>query len=224
MEKLQNKLDYSFKNTKLLELALTHSSIAKQTQSSNNERIEFLGDAVLELCVSDFLFHEYIEFNEGELTRLRSKIVCEESLANIARQIDLGKYIMLGHGEDISGGREKNSILADALEAVFGAIFIDGGFNCVQKVIMSLIGTQKFTKQDIMDPKTYLQELIQAKSKQPLEYKIVSETGPPHDKFYVSQVIHCGKVLGEGSGKSKKESEQNAAAQALTQHADDFLK
>lgn len=217
MQNLEKIIGYTFKNKKLLDLALTHSSYTKKSDFENNERLEFLGDAVLELSVSEFLYKNYKNMNEGDLSRFRSKIVCETSLALIAKKIDLGKYLKLSYGEAASGGRNKNSILSDAMEALFAAIFLDSGFINAQNVILNLIRTTNgiIDENNIIDPKSQLQELLQEKSSEPVVYKIIKESGPAHKKTYVSQVSHEGKILGRGCGKTKKDAEQEAAIQAI---------
>jgi len=218
-DKLQTGLGYDFKRTALLRQAITHSSFAHE-QSLNaadcNQRLEFLGDAVLELCVSDFLYHTHPELAEGELSRRRASLVCETTLAEIARQIGLGDYLLLGQGEAQENGRKKDSILSDAMEAIFGAIFLDGGMDAVRNVILTLVGpiaakSVKKTK----DNKSTLQEILQKNSKETAVYKIVEETGPSHQKRFVAEVTHKGIPLGRGIGRNKKEAEQNAAAEAL---------
>ncbi len=218
-ESLEKKLGYSFNNKKLLEQALTHSSFSNEQGSSNNyERMEFLGDAVLELVVSELLFTKYLDMSEGDLTKKRASMVCEESLAIIAKRLEIGKYLHLGNGEEATGGRDRNSILADALEAIFGGIYIDGGMDLAKKTIHSLMddsamkNSEKFIKSDY---KTQLQELIQEYSTDPIIYELINESGPDHAKTFETRVLHKDEVLGAGIGKSKKESEQNAALSAI---------
>ncbi|MDR1150241.1 MAG: ribonuclease III [Clostridiales bacterium] len=208
ISELEKKLDHNFKNKNLLELALTHSSFSHE----NNERLEFLGDAVLELIITEFLFKSFVDFREGELTKLRSKIVCEYNLANLAKKLDLGKFLKLSNGEDKSNGREKNSILSDTVEAIIGAMFLDCGLKKTKKIVLSLIDKKNgLNNIKFEDSKSKLQEIIQKFSKEPIVYKIIKETGPDHEKNYVVRAIHKNAVLGEGSGKSKKEAEQLAA-------------
>jgi len=216
---LQTQLGYDFKRTALLRQAVTHSSFVNE-QSLNagesNERLEFLGDAVLELCISDFLYHKYSTLAEGELTERRASLVCEATLADIARKLKLGNYLLLGQGEVQQNGREKESILSDALESVFGAIFLDGGLDAVRNVILGLFApiAEQVVKQS-KNSKTQLQELLQRHGRETATYAIISESGPPHRKHFVAEVYHKGKMLGKGDGGSKKEAEQNAAAEAL---------
>lgn len=219
---MEKFLNYEFKNKKLLEVALTHSSFAHESKENleNNERLEFLGDAVLELVISSFIFERFPELPEGELTKLRASVVCEGMLAKKAREMHLGELIKLGKGEEHTGGRERDSILADAVEAIIGAVFLDGGMEleCAKKFIINIMGDSVIEMRKnfkMNDCKTYLQEIIQSRSKEPIEYNIIEETGPAHDKFFVVEVIHSGKILGKGTGKNKKEAEQNAAYNAV---------
>lgn len=215
-------LGYNFKNEMLLQTAITHTSFTHENKSGeieNNERLEFLGDAVLELVISSYIFKKFEELSEGELTKLRASIVCEGSLAERARAIDLGDNLRLGKGEEQTGGRNRDSLLADAFEAIIGAIYIDSGdigktaeFIIKQMEDTILEKRKSFLKNDC---KTYLQELIQRDSKIPIEYTIIEEEGPAHNKIFTIQVMHNGKILGEGKGKSKKDAEQNAAQVAI---------
>jgi len=214
------KINYVFKNEKLLQIALTHSSFAHEAKSNiiNNERFEFLGDAVLELVISSFIFEQFPELPEGELTKFRASIVCETTLAKIARDLNLGEFLKLGKGEEHTGGRNRDSILADAMEAIFGAVYLDSGIESAKKLIIELMKNSIFDLRKsfkLNDCKTYLQEIIQSKSKSVLKYNIVKESGPAHDKVFVIEVSHCGKILGRGLGKNKKEAEQNAAFDAI---------
>lgn len=219
-------LNYSFKNKEYLETALTHSSYAHEMglpAYKNNERQEFLGDAVLEIVVSNYIFNKYKLMPEGEMTKLRAGAVCEESLARAAREIGLGRYLLLGKGEEQTGGRNRPSILADAMEAVFGAVYLDGGIEAATDFILGIL--KEYIEElknnfKTRDCKTYLQEMIQKKSKEPLVYNIVEESGLAHNKEFVSNVTHKGVALGMGKGKSKKEAEQNAAADAINKLRD----
>ena len=218
-DQLQTRLDYTFKRPTLLRHALTHSSFVHEQGlevTESNERTEFLGDAVLELCISDFLYHRYPEMSEGQLTQRRAGLVCEASLAKLARKLELGNFLLLGQGEAQEKGREKDSILSDAMEAIFGAIFLDGGLDEVRNVIMNLFTPMldKLVKQ-AKDNKSGLQEFLQKNSRETAVYTIINESGPPHLKEFTAEVSHVGKPLGTGSGKSKKEAEQNAAKAAL---------
>jgi ribonuclease-3 len=182
----------------------------------SNERLEFLGDAVLELCISDFLYHRYTDYTEGQLTQRRSTLVCEPTLAKIARSLKLGDYLLLGQGEVKAKGREKDSILADALESVFGAIFLDGGLDAVRNVIFGLFSAiaEKNNKQE-KDSKSTLQEALQKISKETAVYEITDESGPAHLRHFTAEASHQGRILGRGKGRSKKEAEQAAAKVAL---------
>lgn len=218
---METFLKYKFKNPDLLGRALTHSSFAherKRDNLENNERLEFLGDAVLELVISDFIFNNFSGLPEGELTKLRASIVCESMLAKAASDLSIGKFIRLGKGEGSTGGRERDSILADAFEAIIGAIYLDGGMEAAGAFIIRTMKDYIFEMRDkfkMSDCKTYLQELIQKNSKDPIEYNIIKETGPDHNKVFIVGVTHGGRILGQGEGKSKKEAEQNAAYSAI---------
>lgn len=221
LEQFEDIIKYKFNNIELLRKAFTHSSYANEKhieKYDNNERLEFLGDAVLELVISDYIFKNYPHMPEGELTKLRAGTVCEGSLAERARDISLSDYIMLGKGEETTGGRHRDSILADAFEAVIGAVYLDGGFDAARRHILgqleSTVGRIRLAL-NIIDCKTRLQEEIQKTSKEPIHYEIVGESGPDHDKLFMAAVRHEGHLLGEGRGKSKKEAEQSAALDAL---------
>ena len=221
LEQFEDIIKYKFNNIELLRKAFTHSSYANEKhieKYDNNERLEFLGDAVLELVISDYIFKNYPHMPEGELTKLRAGTVCEGSLAERARDISLSDYIMLGKGEETTGGRHRDSILADAFEAVIGAVYLDGGFDAARWHILgqleSTVGRIRLAL-NIIDCKTRLQEEIQKTSKEPIHYEIVGESGPDHDKLFMAAVRHEGRLLGEGRGKSKKEAEQSAALDAL---------
>ena len=217
---LQTQLGYDFKRTALLRQAVTHTSFVHEQglgADESNERLEFLGDAVLELCISDSLYHKYSNLTEGQLTQRRANLVCEPTLATLARSLKLGDYLLLGQGEVREKGREKDSILSDALESVFGAIYLDGGIDAVRNIIFSLFGplADKATKQE-KDSKTTLQELLQKNSRETAVYEIAEESGPAHQREFTAVVSHQGKIWGRGKGRSKKEAEQNAAKVALT--------
>ena len=218
MEALEARLGYTFRDRALLENALMHSSYANEHRMkklSDNERLEFLGDAVLEIVTSDFLYHEHTDVPEGELTRVRASIVCEQTLAFCTRAIDLGKYLYLGKGEDLTGGRNRKSILSDALEAVIGAIFLDGGFANAKEFVLKYILTDIEHKQLFYDSKTILQEIVQAGYNEELNYQLIREEGPDHDKRFVVEARIGEKSIGEGMGHTKKAAEQEAAYQAL---------
>ena len=219
---LENKISYEFKNKELLKNALVHSSYASEhgyKYSENNERLEFLGDAYLDAVVGYELFKLNKPAHEGELSRDRADVVCESSLAEVARSIDLGKYILLGKGEIANHGEQKESILSDAFEALLGAIVIDGGYAEVSRVITELFKNQITLANEgklNRDFKSKLQEKLQAKYKAvQIKYVLKSETGPDHDKTFNVEVVMDGKVLGKGSGKSKSKAEQAAAENVL---------
>jgi len=211
------ELGYVFTDLDRLRQALTHSSFVYENNlgpEASNERLEFLGDAVLELLVSDFLFNHYPRLTEGELSKVRAGIVCETSLASHGRRLGLGVYLRLGRGEAAGGGAEKDSILSDALEAVIGAVYLDGGLEAARTFVADLL-VRPLGQAPIADPKSSLQEKVQKKSRDPLVYTIVEETGPAHQKKFTSTVSHGGRVLGIGVGKSKKDAERQAAIEAL---------
>ncbi len=220
LEKIQQKLGYKWKNRGLLRNALVHSSFTYESRvegECNNERLEFLGDAVLQLVISEYLFRAFPERTEGELSKMRSMTVCEHSLARVARQLNLGRYILLGKGEEKSGGRERNSLLADAFEALVGSVYLDGGLGEAKSFVLDHLAgiiDEVVTGQTIRDYKTELQELLQRESPEPILYRIVKEEGPDHDKVFTAEVIYRGRKLGTGRGKSKKEAEQQAAGVA----------
>ena len=218
IKKFQEVIGYHFHDEKLLRQALTHSSFANEKhlkKHSDNERLEFLGDAVLEIISSEFLYKEYPDKPEGELTKLRASIVCEPTLALCTKNIALGEYLLLGKGEDQTGGRGRKSILSDALEAVIGAIYLDGGFANAKEFIHKYILTDIEHKQLFYDSKTILQEIVQEKGTQPVEYVLIKEEGPDHNKNFTVDARVNGKVMGQGSGHTKKAAEQAAAYQAI---------
>ena len=214
-------IDYNFKDKNLLNIALTHTSFSheKKAYVENNERLEFLGDAVLELVISKHIFTRFKELSEGELTKLRASIVCESSLAKKAREINIGENIMLGKGEELTGGRERDSILADAFEAIIGAIYIDSNdISNAQDFILTKMEDIIIEKRhtfEMNDCKTYLQEIIQKDSTEPIKYEIIDEEGPAHDKVFTVKVTHNNVELGIGKGKNKKDAEQAAAFKAI---------
>lgn len=214
----QKEIGYQFQNEHLLVQALTHSSYANEKHMkklSDNERLEFLGDAVLEIISSDFLYKNYPQKPEGELTKLRASIVCEPTLALCTEAIHLGDYLYLGNGEDLTGGRKRKSILSDALEAVIGAIYLDGGFANAKEFVLKYILTDIEHKQLFYDSKTILQEIVQAGYNEELNYQLIREEGPDHDKRFVVEARIGEKSIGEGMGHTKKAAEQEAAYQAL---------
>lgn len=218
----EEKLGYSFKDKSLLELALTHSSFANENKlKKNNERFEFLGDSVLGFVTAEYLFTEFKNRPEGEMTKLRATVVCEKSLFKFAEQIDLGKYILLGRGEDSTGGRNRPSVVSDAFEAIIAAIYIDGGMEAVKPYILRFIKDAVKRETSFKDNKSLLQEEIQKVKGNSLAYEEVGEEGPDHDKTFVFRVKLNGEIIGEGKGKSKKEAEQNAAGNALNKLHDE---
>lgn len=217
-EEFEEKIGYKFKNKNYLRQALSHSSYANEMRMSklaNNERLEFLGDAVLELVSSEYIFSNNSQMYEGEMTKLRASVVCEPTLAMCAREINLGDYILLGKGEISTGGRKRDSILSDAFEAVIGAIYLDGGFTSAKEFITRFVLDDIDNKKLFFDSKTILQEIIQADYREPLQYKLIGEDGPDHDKVFTVAAIVEGKELSQGSGKTKKAAEQAAAYQAI---------
>lgn len=215
---LSRKIGYEFKNNKLLELALTHTSYANETKGrTSNERIEFLGDAVLEVIASEYIYKTYPNLSEGEMTKTRAYAVCEESLAEIANNYGFSDFLHVGKCEEKINGLYRNSILADSVEAVIGAIFLDSGIEEAKKFILPNIvkKIEEYLTKGSKDYKTTLQEKLQVHGDVKIEYKIVSEDGPEHDKTFVSEVYCNGKLLGKGVGKSKKEAEMEAARVAL---------
>ena len=220
MNELQDKIGYHFNNVSLLKEALTHSSFANEHRSQHikyNERLEFLGDTVLSIVVSDYIFKNCPELPEGELTKLRASLVCEKSLYEFAKKIDLGNYLLLSKGERNNGGADRPSILSDAFEALIAAIYIDGGMKSASKHILNFVVPEiKNTKKKrINDYKTTLQEIIQKNPGEQLEYVLVDESGPDHNKHFVVEVHLNSNVIGKGGGRSKKEAEQQAAREAL---------
>lgn len=214
----QKEIGYQFQNEHLLVQALTHSSYANEKHMkklSDNERLEFLGDAVLEIISSDFLYKNYPQKPEGELTKLRASIVCEPTLALCTEAIHLGDYLHLGNGEDMTGGRKRKSILSDALEAVIGAIYLDGGFANAKEFVEKFILTDIEHKKLFYDSKTILQEIVQAHFKEELSYHLVGEEGPDHDKTFQVSLQIGEQVYGIGKGRTKKSAEQEAAYKTI---------
>lgn len=219
MKTLETKLGYQFQNPKLLDHALTHSSYANEHHLgsiSSNERLEFLGDSVLGMIVADHLYRTFPDLPEGDLTRIRANLVCEGSLVLVAKEWDLGRYLKLGKGENACGGRSRPSILADAVEAVLAAVFLDGGLAHDRDIIQRfLLDRMEQVNRASRDHKTYLQELVQQKSGQVLSYELIGESGPDHNKTFQMQVLLNGQPIGQGTGHSKKEAEQAAANAAI---------
>lgn len=219
---LENELNYTFKDKNFLKTALTHSSYANENKLgiiNSNERLEFLGDAILNLMVSQYLYKKYPNYPEGELTKIRAKVVCESSLAYIARKIHVGEYLLLGKGEESTGGRERESILADTIEAIIGAVYMDSDYNTTNEslrdkfennIVKAVANGDLFS-----DYKTELQEKYQKHSKSKIEYIIFKEEGPEHNKIFFMNVYLNGEIIGSGEGRNKKEAEQMAAKKAL---------
>ena len=215
---LEAAIGYQFRNITLLQNALTHSSYANERWHNgllSNERLEFLGDSILGMAVAQYLYTTFPDRLEGDLTRMRADMVCETSLARVAKQVDLGRFLRLGHGEEQNGGRNRDSILADAVESVIAACFLDGGMlaaeGFIRRFILTNVPVQKLQNADF---KTMLQELVQQKRNQVLTYALVGESGPDHDKQFTVEVSLNGNVVGKGTGSSKKRAEQAAACEA----------
>ena len=219
MDELQKKISYQFNNTELLKEALTHSSYANEQHKKLkcNERLEFLGDAVLSIVVSDYIFANCPKLPEGELTKLRASLVCEKSLFKFAKELGLGEHLLLSHGEKRSGGANRASILADAFDAVIAAIYLDSGIEPARKHILRFVVPEIDQRRTTVfkDYKTALQEIIQKNPGETLEYILVGSSGPDHDKHFKVEVHLNSNVIGRGGGKSKKEAEQQAAREAL---------
>ena len=222
LNKFEQIINYEFNNIEILEKSLTHSSYSNEDKSYmkvNNERLEFLGDAVLSIIVSKYIFNKYTDYPEGELTKLRSQVVCEDTLSIVAVNLNVGEFLLLGKGEEASGGRTRKSILADAVEAIIAAIYIDGGYDDAE--IFVLNNLSKYIQlavngKIILDYKSYLQEYYQSKSQScKIRYAVIKEEGPDHEKLFHVNVIVNKEVLGSGTGKSKKLAEQDAAKNAL---------
>lgn len=215
---LEQVIGYRFKEQSYLQIALTHSSYANESKqvSANNERQEFLGDAVLSIIVADYIFR-HRKVPEGELTKIRASLVCEVALATFAQQIELGNYLLLGRGEEHNGGRTRPSILADAFEALIAAIYLDGGMDAARSFVLPFISdtVEHAAGTDLHDYKTQLQEVIQKNPEERITYVLVDERGPDHDKWFSVQVHLNSNVIGSGEGKSKKIAEQQAAKEAL---------
>ena len=218
LEELQDKIGYRFQNTDLLKQAMTHSSFSNEQKINklkDYERLEFLGDAVLELVSSEFLFRENPQMPEGQLTKLRASMVCEPALAYCAKDIDLGSYILLGRGEEYTGGRYRSSITSDVMEAIIGAIFLDGGIENAKKHIYRFILSDLENKILFLDSKTILQEEIQKKKDAQLRYELIGESGPDHNKQFTVDAYLNDVLIGSGTGRTKKAAEQQAAYEAL---------
>lgn len=220
MKELERKLGHSFTDKTLLSTALTHSSYANERRGENlqcNERLEFLGDSILGHIVAEHLYKTCPDMPEGGMTRMRAEQVCEQSLVLVATELKLGDYMNFGRGEDVSGGRERPSILADCVEAVLAAIYLDSGIEKAYRFVEKFILSRAKKSDTVGDHKTALQELVQRNGSQTLSYELVSESGPDHQKTFTAQVSVNGKPLGTGTGHSKKEAEQSAARAALSE-------
>jgi len=216
---LEAAIGYRFENITLLQNALAHSSYANEqwhNSLKSNERLEFLGDSILGMVVAEYLYRNFPDRPEGDLTRMRADMVCEKSLAHIAEQLNLGRYLLLGNGEELGGGRKRPSILADAVESVIAACFLDGGMAAAENFVKKFVLTNvPVTSMKNADFKTALQELVQQKKNQQLTYRLVGESGPDHDKAFSVEVELNGTVVGKGTGSSKKRAEQDAARAAI---------
>ena len=218
IRELEEKIGYCFQDQELLKHALRHSSYVNEKHMKKhecNERLEFLGDAVLEVVSSEFLFFEHQTMPEGELTKKRASMVCEPALAFCARDIDLGEYLLLGKGEEATGGRKRDSVTSDAMEALIGAIYLDGGFASAKEFIHRFILNDLENKKLFIDSKTILQEIVQGSSDEHVSYELIREEGPDHNKTFCTAVRIGGRTYGEGEGRTKKASEQQAAYQAI---------
>jgi ribonuclease-3 len=221
MEKLEQKIGYKFKNRDLLKTALTHSSFANESRGRHirsNERLEFLGDSVLGMVTADYIFKQFSSTPEGELTKLRASVVCEQALFEEAGKIGLAEFLLLGNGEEAGGGRKRPSILSDAVEAVIGAIYIDGGLEAAKTFVLGFIKPSVAAAvghKNHNDYKTLLQEIVQKNREEVLRYSVCGEIGPDHDKTFEVEVYLNSNVMAKGSGRSKKEAEQSAAREAL---------
>ncbi|HUM84614.1 MAG TPA: ribonuclease III [Lachnospiraceae bacterium] len=217
LKNIEDKINYSFKDKGLLKLAVTHTSYAnehKKERIRHNERLEFLGDAVLETVCSEYLYRRYPEKEEGELSKLRASLVCESSLAICARDLGLPEYLRLGNGEELMGGRQKESIISDATESLIGAIYLDGGFEKAREFVLTFILADLKTKDLYVDNKTRLQEILQDKDKK-VEYIVTEETGPAHDKNFEITAFIGGEAFSKGTGHTKKAAAQSAAREAI---------
>jgi len=218
MEQLEKAIGYTFVNKDLLNTALTHSSYANECKKNilYNERLEFLGDAVLSIIVSDYLFKHYAHLPEGELTKLRASLVCEKTLCLFAKEMSLGSFLRLGKGENATGGRERPSILADAFEALIAAIYLDSSIENARRFVLRFVEEQIEEQQAAFkDYKTILQEIIQKNPEEKISYVLASESGPDHDKHFCVEIHLNSNVIATGEGRSKKQAEQNAAREAL---------
>lgn len=218
LNKLEELIGYHFKNKDLLTMAMRHSSYTNEHRMERiqcNERLEFLGDAVLELLSSEYLYQNYQDYPEGELTKLRASLVCEPTLAYDARVFSLGDYLLMGKGEENTGGRERDSIVSDALEALIGALYLDGGITAARNFVKQYVLNDIAHKKLFYDSKTVLQEIVQGNIGSDVKYRLVKEEGPDHDKKFTAEVLIGERVLGSGTGRTKKAAEQSAAYHAI---------
>jgi len=218
MDKLEKALGYEFKNIKLLTQAMTHSSYANENKmpGGSNERLEFLGDTILSVLTSHYLYENYKHSHEGELTKLRSSVVCEKALSKFSNDLHINEFLLLGKGEKNSNGANRPSILADAFEAMLAAVFLDGGMQEAKKIVLRFIEAELTNEEDkTVDYKTELQEIIQRNPEEHLVYAVIGEEGPEHDKIFIVEVRLNSNVIGKGEGRSKKIAEQDAARKAL---------
>lgn len=218
LEVLQERIGYRFRDAALLKQAITHKSYANEMQIKKNhsyERLEFLGDAVLELVTSDFLFHKYSNVLEGQLTKMRASMVCEQTLALCAKSLELGEFMLLGKGEECTGGRFRDSIISDVMEAIIGALYMDGGLEAAREFVDKFIFTDMEKKELFCDSKTTFQEYVQGKLKREYGYRLVSMSGPEHKKIFCIEALVDGEVVGTGYGPTKKSAEQQASGEAL---------
>lgn len=215
---IEKNIDYTFKDKMLLRQAMSHSSYVNEIKVKgyeSYERLEFLGDAVLELLSSEFLYHNYPDITEGKLTKLRASIVCEYTLSSVAKQLAYGDFVLLSKGEEQTGGRKRNSILCDLFESVLGAIYLDGGMEPAKKYVNTFLMTDIENKQLFYDAKTTLQEMVQKNGTGTVTYELIEEKGPDHNKTFITSVMVNGVLLATGEGTSKKNAEQMAAYQAI---------
>ena len=218
---IEESIGYTFKNKSLLEEALTHISYAHEKSIKSNEKLEFLGDSILEFISSKYLYNKFPKLKEGELTKVRAQVVCEDSLYEVAKRHNISQYIKVGYSEELSGGKNKPTILADSIEAIIAAIYFDGGLDEAEKfIIENLAESMEVASQNVgqKDYKTVLQEKLQKNGEIHIEYKVIEEKGPDHDKIFTSEVIVNGKILATGSGRSKKLAEMQAAKKALEEN------
>ncbi len=219
---LEKRIGYVFRNKDFLLTALTHSSFVNETKQKtslrSNERLEFLGDSILSVIVSEHIYRSSPELDEGYLTRIRANIVCENSLSEFAREIELGSYLRMGHGEAVTNGRDRKSTVADAFEALLAAIYLDGGIDQARRFLMPRVkkALSKISKGGNEDYKSRLQKIVQQTPEEILEYVLIGEEGPPHDRVFTFRVMLNSNCLGEGVGRTKREAEQNAAREALS--------